>query len=51
MIPALRRLKQKDHELGANLGYVARLALDTEIKPIKKGKENVVSDSQNFINK
>lgn len=39
MIPALRRLKQKDRELGASLGYIAKLALDTEVKASKKEKE------------
>lgn len=39
MIPELRRLKQKDHELGASLGYITKLALDTEVKISKKVKE------------
>jgi hypothetical protein len=31
-IPALKRLKQKDHEFNTNLGYVERLSQNTKKK-------------------
>jgi hypothetical protein len=38
-MPALRRLRQKDHELEANLGYTARPCLKTNTQT-KKPKQN-----------
>lgn len=47
MIPALRKLKHKE-ELQASMGYMAKLALGTDIKSIKKEKENTAADFTYF---
>ena len=44
VILALRRLRQKDSELEARLGYIAKLDLDKDKKAIKREKENAVAD-------
>jgi hypothetical protein len=39
VIPALRRLRQEDHEFLASLGYIARLCLKNKNKKKKERKE------------
>lgn len=42
--PSMWRLRQKDSELEARLGYIAKLDLDKDKKAIKREKENAVAD-------